>query len=346
MTRVSEIKIPVIPREFELNSHDYPISQGENLLRALRHEKPLWMPNLFGSSLLAPMPEINTPSADESCDYRDWFGVGFRYSERQGSPTPILPVLSEVIHWEKEIRWPDLPAFNLSAPDENFVRDRDRLVYTWLPSVCIQQLYAPEDFEQSLVDLITEPAACEALFEALVDFFIKVFDARNKAYRFDYVIYGDDWGTMRAPFFSVETMRETMLQPTARFLRHIRESGVKTVFHNCGLINDFIPAIAEEIKPDAMDLQLINDVGGMMKRYGVGLTFDLQNPGDRILYDPKATREAIRRKARECVDVFGAQIMPGAGGIVFQSAPDAEKANVFRDEIYAYSLENTEACNR
>ncbi|MDR2355298.1 MAG: hypothetical protein LBE16_03785 [Clostridiales Family XIII bacterium] len=346
MADVSEIKIPVIPQEFELNDHDYPISPGENLLRALKHEKPLWMPNLFGGGLPAPMPAINTPSAEADCDYRDWFGVGFRYSERQGSPTPILPVLSEAVNWEKEIRWPDLSKFDLSVPDKDFVRDSGRLVYTWLPSVCIQQLYALEDFEQSLVDLITEPAACRALFEALVDFHIEVFDERNRAYRFDYVIYGDDWGTMRAPFFSVETMRETMLKPTARFLRHIKEAGVKTVFHNCGLINDFIPAIAEEIKPDAMDLQFMNDIAGMMKRYGAGLTFDLQNAGDRILYDPQTTHAAIRQKARECVDIFGAHVMPGAGGVVFQSAMDAEKANVFWDEIYAYSLEKYRGLHR
>jgi hypothetical protein len=338
MDNISEIKIPVIPREFELKDQDYPISPGENLLRALSHEKPLWMPNLTGDSRLAPMLDTDTPSDEAECDYRDWFGVGFRYSEAQSSPTPFVPVLSEVINWEKEIKWPDLSKYDLASPDPGFARDPNRLVYTWLPSVCIQQLYTLESFEQSLVDLITEPEACRALFEALVDFFIKVFDERHRAYKYDYVMYGDDWGTMRAPFFSVDTMRETMLGPTTRYLKHIKDSGVKTVFHNCGLIDAFIPVIAEEIKPDAMDLQFINDIAGHMKMYGERLTFDLQNPGNQILYDPGTTHEAIRGKAREYVDRFGAHVAPGAGGVMLQGAVDEEKANVFWDEIYAYSL--------
>jgi hypothetical protein len=341
-----EIVIPVIPREFKLNDHDYPISPGENLRRALNHEKPLWMPSLSDAGLLAPMHDTNTPSAEADCDFRDWFGVGFRYSERQGSPTPMLPVLSEAVNWEKEIRWPDLSKYELSVPDKDFVRDPDRLVYTWLPSVCIQQLYTLEPFEQSLVDLITEPEACKALFEALVDFYIKVFDEKHKAYGYDYVFYGDDWGTMRAPFFSVETMRETMLEPTARFIEHIKASGVKAIFHNCGLIDAFIPTIAEEIKPDAMDLQFINDLEGAMRRYGTGLTFDLQNPANHMLYDPRTTRESIRSQAREYVDRFGAHVMPGAGGVVLQGAPDEERANVFWDEIYAYSLEKYRSLHR
>jgi hypothetical protein len=339
MKNDTDIRIPVIPPEFRLNDRAYPISPAENLRRALDREKPLWMPNLSADSQQAPMLDTNTPSGEDACDFRDWFGAGFRFSERQGSPTPILPVLSEVVNWEKEIKWPDLSKFDLSVPDPAFVRDQDRLLYTWLPSVCIQQLYTLEPFEQALIDLITEPAACEAFFEALVDFCIDVFDRKCKAYRYDYVFYGDDWGTMRAPFFSTETMRATMLRPTIRYLKHIKETGVRAIFHNCGLINDFIPVIAEEIEPDAMDLQFINDIEGMMRRYGQRLTFDLQNPANDILYDPRTTRAEIRSKAREYVDVFGAQRMPGAGGVLLQSAIDAERANVFWDEIFAYSLE-------
>jgi hypothetical protein len=336
---MAKINIPVIPLQFNIKEQDYPISQGENLYRALSHEKPLWMPNFMGSSQMAPVHNINTPSNDGSCDYRDWFGIGFKYSEAQGSPTPIKPVLSEVVNWEKELLWPNIADYNLSIPAPDFIRDPNRLVYTRLPSIGFQQLHSLEDFEQALVDLVTEPETCRSLFEANVDFFIKAFDEKNKAYKYDYVFYSDDWGTARAPFFSVDTMRETLLEPTKRFIKHVKESGVKIVFHNCGQINHFLPLIIEDIQPDGMDIQFINDIEGFMRKYGNTVTIDLQKPDEMLFFDPDTALETIKERARAYVDTFGAQVMPGAGGIVMQSAVDEERINVFWDELYNYSLE-------
>ena len=335
----SKSSIPVLTQEHELNKHDYPITPGENLMRALSHEKPLWMPNLYGDSQIPPWLDTTVKIPGPGYDFKDWFGVGCKYSEAQGSATPVVPALSEVSKWETELVWPDLKNYDLATPNPDFVRDPTRLLYTWNPLSCFQQLFVLEGFEQALIDLISEPKKCRELFEALIDFGCKVFDEINKAYNFDYVFYSDDWGTMRAPFFSVDLMKETLLSPTIRAVRHIKESGTKVLFHNCGMIDDFLPYIIEEVQPDAMDLQWINDIKGFMKKYGSSVTLDIQRPDELFFFDPNTSIDDIRAKAREYVDIYGATAMPGSGGVMVHNSLDLERANAFWDELYKYSLE-------
>jgi hypothetical protein len=134
-------------------------------------------------------------------------------------------------------------------------------------------------------------------------------------------------------------MRSNLLAPTRRYIRHMQDAGVKIMFHNCGMIDAFLPAIAEEIKPNALDIQPINDILGFMKKYGNTCTSNLQRPDNALFFNPDTTIETIKAKAREYVDVFGAGALPGSGVVLNQNLPDAEKANEFWNEIYRYSLE-------
>ena len=44
------VTVPVMPRQIVLPQRDYPISPRENLMLALNHQKPYWMPDFYGSS--------------------------------------------------------------------------------------------------------------------------------------------------------------------------------------------------------------------------------------------------------------------------------------------------------
>jgi hypothetical protein len=345
MANISEIKIPTQPKTFKMHDKDYPISPRENILRALRQEKPLWLPDIFSCSQEAPDALLGGVHAKRSGPPKDgdlevdWFGVESKWSEAQGSPTPVTTVLSCVTEWQKEIKWPNLAEYDFAAPAPDFVRDEKYALYTRLMSIGFEQFHFLEGFEQALIDLISEPAACRELFEALVDFNIEVFDQKNKAYPYDYVFYHDDWGTARGPFFSVDLLRETVLQPTIRYVRHIQSKGIPVLFHNCGLINDFIPLIVEEIGVNALDLQSINDIKGILTKYGDRITPDLQHPDHYFFFDPDTTVAQVKEKAHEHVDIYGAQANPGAGALYMFIAPDEEIYHGFMDELYDYSLD-------
>jgi hypothetical protein len=338
MTRVSDIKIPTLPKIFPKKQHDFPISERENLMRVLNHEKPAWMPNIFESSQEAPNVTIGEMPGFGK-DFTDMFGVEYRFSETQGSATPINKALSNVTRWKEEVVWPDLSRLDVETAAAGFVRDEGLALYSRLFSACFEHLHFLDGFEQALIDLVTEPAACREFFEASVDFYIKMFDLKYAAFKYDWVFYNDDWGTAHGPFFSEKTLRETILEPTKRYVSYIRSKGVKVIFHNCGLVDRFIPLLVDEIGADGLDIQPINDIKGILENFGDRVSPMLQSPDPYFFYDPETTLEAIREKARHYVGYYGARANPGAGVMLMFAAPTEEVYNAFMDEIYAYSLE-------
>jgi uroporphyrinogen-III decarboxylase len=316
---------------------DYPISEAENLMRALRHEKPLWMPNFEGS-----VQDIGfgtpTPPLKDGDVFTNMFGVVYQFSEVQGSATPITKAFEDITESDK-LEWPDLSKMDFKEDAEKLERDEERLLAGHLGSACFEQLHMLEGFEQTLVDLITEPEKIREFFEKMVDFQLQYFHKMNDAYNFDLILYHDDWGTARAPFFSVDLFKETILPPTIRLVKEIRETGVLMFFHNCGLIDDFIPFLVEDIHADGMQIQIINDIGGIIKKYGERVTVEYRRPDPYLLFDPDTTSDQIKELARWVVDSFGAHNNPGSGAVTTVNAPTAEVFNTFDEELYKYSLE-------
>jgi hypothetical protein len=338
MSDISEIKVPTQPKMFPKKIHDFPISERDNLMLMLNHKKPMWMANLFDSSQEAPnVGPGGGPKPGEN--YIDAFGVEYQFSEAQGSATPINRVLSEVSEWQNEVKWPDLSTLDFAPDADAFVRDDNLALQSRLFSTCFEHLHFLEGFEQALVDLITEPDACRSFFERSVDYFIELFDMKYKYFKYDWVFYNDDWGTAHGPFFSEEALRATILQPTIRYIKYIKSKGIKVIFHNCGLVNDFIPILVDEVGADGLDIQPINDISGIIKKYGDRVTPTLQGADSYFFYDPDTTLDQVREKARNYVDVYGASSNPGAGAVLMFHAPTEEVYNAFLDEVYAYSLE-------
>ncbi len=96
-----EISIPTIPKAWPLPKRKYPISPGANLMMALDHKKPVWMPNFYGSSQVYQSAIARDSPIERDRDTVDWFGVTYKYSEAQGSNTPQGNVLIDITEWEK-----------------------------------------------------------------------------------------------------------------------------------------------------------------------------------------------------------------------------------------------------
>lgn len=331
--------VPTIPIVYPRIERDYPISERENLMRALSHEKPLWMPCIYSAGNTTPRDGYGDIASDPIADSTDWFGVEFLYSEEQGSGTPQGNVMTEITQWRDKIVWPDFKDWDFKKGFEKFKPDENRATYIRLSYGLFERLHALEGFEQALVDLILEPEECKAFFERLVDHKIQVFKELNKIYNYDFVLYNDDWGTARAPFFSTDLLEQTLLEPTKRVIKAIQDEGVKVVFHNCGLIEEFIPYLVDEIHADALQIQPLNDTSKILQTYGDRVTVNYNKPDQEFLYDPATTPEQARAYAREIVDKYGAQANPGAGVIVTSYAYSEDVFYAFEDEIYRYSLE-------
>jgi hypothetical protein len=346
MSNIKDIRLPAMNIPFPKIPRDFPISPRENVMRAFDHKKPLWMPDFEAGSQLAPAGPNEDQISKHTAGYTDWFGVEYHYSEAQSSATPAGNVLSEVTKWKDEVVWPDVNKIDWTAGSEGFVRDGNLAVYGWFIASCFERLHTLEGFEQALIDLITEPKICREFFEASMDFRIDVFNRMNDVYHYDYIVFNDDWGTERGPFFSVDLFKETILPPVARAIKTIKQSGVKVMFHNCGLIDSFIPYLVDDIGSDALQIQNINNFEHILKTYGDRCTPEYRRPEPYLLFDPDTAESQIKELARWMVDTYGAHVNPGSGCACTVYAPTAEVYKAFDDEMYSYSLDKYKGLSR
>lgn len=333
----SEIQVcavkPIKPPALDVK---LPCSERENFLRALNHEKPLWMGNQYRTTQFAfcranqDMPRSMSSATD------DWFGCQYIFSEKYGTPTPHGIMFDDIADWEDYVKWPNMDDY-VWEQTPNFKRDPDKVLATPYGNGIFERMHMFMGFENALIGLITDPEACKAFFNRMADYKIEIFNRMADVYDFDFVIYNDDWGTAKAGFFSVETMESLLLEPTKRIFDAIHARGVKVEFHNCGHIDAFIPDIMEELKPDAMEIQVLNDIKGINAKYGDRITIEYA-PDPFFINDPDVTYDQLRAYAREIVDTYGAHVTKGAGCVLNVNFNDPDRYKAFETEIIEYSL--------
>lgn len=332
-----EIWIPTMPNIYPPAERDYPISKRENILRALNHEKPAYMPNLMDCVRMIPPFGYGDMPSDVTRDGADWFGTKYKYSAAQGTSTPIAGMFREIGEWRERVRWPDYDAWDFKKGAEDFKKDENLATAAWFTNGIFERLHIFEGFEQALMDLLLEPEECRAFFMRMAEHKTEMFYRLHEIYALDYIIYNDDWGTQRGPFFSEDIVRELLLEPTAAFVKAVRDTGTKVIFHNCGLVDRFIPFFVEDIHADGLEIQHINDIKKILREYGDRVTSEYQMDL-RKLYDPAVTPKQARALARDIVDTYGARTNPGAGVMLLGSALKKEVWYAFEGEIYDYSL--------
>ena len=167
-------KIPIMPVPFPPVKRDTPVSPRENLMRALNHEKPVWMPDLYRDSQFVTCRSSRDMAPSKGAAGRDWFGTNYIYSDTAGCNMPAGGVLNDVTEWREKIRWPDLASMDWSHDRDGFERDENLALYSRLSNGIFERLHAFEGFEQCLLDLITEPDACRDLFNRIADYKIEL----------------------------------------------------------------------------------------------------------------------------------------------------------------------------
>lgn len=334
--KLSEIKVPALSKPMEIFDPGYPITPRENLLRCFHHEKPCWMAHQYRSTqfALCPANQDMPRSMSEATD--DWFGVQYEFSQAFGTPTPIPGMFDDITQWKEKVHWPDMDAYDWDQGVDTFARKSGLALATPYGNGIFERMHMFLDFENALVGLLTEPEACKEFFMEMADYKIEIFRRMYERYPFDYVIYNDDWGTARDTFFSEDTLRELLLEPTKKIFEAIHEKGVMIQFHNCGKIDRFIPVIVEELKPDALEIQPINDIHKILENYGGRVMVEVK-ADPLIMNDLDKTDDEIRTYARQFVEEYGAHRHKGSGAMFSTSCNEPRIFRVFEEEVYEYS---------
>ncbi len=330
---------------------DLPITPRENYIRMLRHENPLWMPMGADRQMFSPshIPDNVAratvveaePFPIEKVGGPDMFGINWVYvpQVRGSMEDPNEPHLFEDIEeWRDKVVFPDMDAWDWAGAAE---RNKDyfdptRFRQSWFFTGMFERLISFMGFEGAAMTLIDEDCADDlhALFDALADNAIGWLSRMKKWFDIDAVFYHDDWGSQRAPFFSLRSAREMIAPHIKKIVDYCHANGMFFEFHSCGKNEPLVPAMVE-MGVDFWAGQEMNDKLALYQEYGDKLAI-----GVSILKEPGMDLDLIKR-FDEIIDGIRPFVGGGRQMYLQEILPGAtpEEAEAFRDHVRLRSME-------
>ena len=186
--------------------HNYPITPKENMLRLLRGEMPLWVPNqTLDNNAIQPM--VMPDARARSFGGTDWFGIEWEYEPltKAAMVKPGTRRLSDLTNWREELVFPDLSAIDWQKDYEENYKGRiaeDRLSYFVIVNGLFERLADLTSFEDTFCYLLEEPEELTAFYDKLADWHIELIKIAKEVYHADMILFHDDMGTQRSTFFS------------------------------------------------------------------------------------------------------------------------------------------------
>jgi len=322
-----------------------PITSKENYLAVFKRELPLWIPCENDSVTMFPgvnpdnhargqVREAASLRPDEITDFHDMFGIEWVYiSEAGGSMVrPGKPTLEDANDWEKVIKFPDIEKWDWGTSKKNneqYVLKEGRLTIPTISSGLFERLISFMDFENAAMALIDEEQtdAVHALFSALCELYDKIIGKYKECFNPGVICFHDDWGSQRAPFFSLNTVREMLVPYISRIAESIHSRGMYFEFHSCGKNELLVPAYIEA-GVDFWSGQPMNDKQRLYELYGdkiiLGIEPDIEP--DPNLSDAEAVAAAKRFVARYAPDYEKKPVVVNKS-----AAPDAFIETVYEE---------------
>lgn len=259
-----------------------PITPKENMLRAIHHQDPLWIPLKSDEVIFCPriIPDnvarawvMEANPYDGPVGGKDMFDIIWDYIPAVGGSMvrPGKPALEDISEWKTVLHFPDVDSWDWeSSARENheFLKD-DRYIVSWIFTGMYERLISFMDFEGAVVALIDEDQQeyVHEIFQALTDLNIKIIGNMKKYYDIDAVFFHDDWGGQKAPFFSPDTCREMIAPYIKQIVDFCHSINVIFDLHSCGKIEAMVPVMIE-CGIDKWAGQPLNDKQMLIEKYG------------------------------------------------------------------------------
>ena len=278
-----EVDPPLMPGFPEKPVYDSPVSVKENFFMSLRHEKPLWMPNAFyDTSMICPAvpdniarafvyEELKIPMDTAHVGGKDMFGVDWEYVPSVGGSmvrggNPKVPDITE---WEKYVTFPDLDEIIdwKAIAERNKDYSNPRKVYSaTILNGLFERLISFMDMEGAMIALVDEEQqeGVHRLFDRLCDFYDDYIRHYREYLGVEMVAFHDDWGSQRAPFFSLSVLREMVGPYLKRVVDSAHKYGCFFEMHSCGKNEALVPVMLEA-GVDTWQPQFMNDFDRLYK---------------------------------------------------------------------------------
>jgi hypothetical protein len=288
------------------------VTERENYLKALRHEKAEYMPDLFAAvhyvfaSGFHERPPFNQGG-------KDWFGVDWIYGETGGAPVPDHqqpPLLIDICQWRDQVKFPDLDAWDWEEAiklDNILSIDREtKLVDLMLLEGPFERLHSLMGFENALITLMEEPEEVTAFLDAFMEYKCKLIDKIATYYKPDIIMFHDDWGTQLNMFFSPVTWRSLFKPQIKKAADACHKLGIAFEMHSCGKMDQIVPEFVE-IGIDSFQGMCINNVPQLKEKtanrllYIMSVDYQRYDAAEGFLTE-KEVRAEIRNEVLKCAE--------------------------------------------
>lgn len=314
-----ESPIPGRPSAPILNS---PLTAKENILMALRGEKPCWYPSvsmiggdykpfrprMFPDNYVAHYIMDGEPPidwTDISLIQPSWFDTMWQFEPVAGGalPVPGSQKIDDINDWEM-LTFPNLDDYDWEgcAKANEAYLNSELPVEFGIPTGYWERLMAILPVTEAAMALIDEDSkdAVHAFFTKLTNLYVDYLHRVKKYFNPDIILLHDDWGHQNGAFFSEETCREMIYPYIKRFVDTVHELGMRFELHCCGKAQSLVPVMSDA----GVDLwcpQEMNDYEMLVNTYrDRGILFG-------ILVDPVAPEmpdEVAYAAAKKLVDTY------------------------------------------
>jgi uroporphyrinogen decarboxylase len=312
------------------------LSQKENLLRAIRHDSPQWVPNGMESQWMIGPPVVERPEKAG----KDSFGVewaleadahGGTYAVHGGHP------IKDLRDWRSQVTMPDLDTFDWSAAKTEAAGiDRDKFVVSGFVEMGLfERSYLLMSMEGALVSYLTEPEIMAELIDAIADYKIELIERFDDAIDADIIWYGDDWGTQSDLFMPPDIWRQTIKPATRRIYDCMKSRDIIINQHSCGKIEAVFGDMVEMGADIWNPCQPCNDLAGLKKKFAGRIAFCGGIDSQFVLDKPGVTTDEVRAEVRTRIDELaagGGYIASPSHGVPY----DKELIDAMNDEITVY----------
>ena len=213
---------------------------------------------------------------------KDLFGIEWVFVPVAGGSMvkPGAPALEDVNDWESVIKFPNVAELDwegckINAP----LNESTRALGVTFQNGIFERLISFMDFENAAVAIIDEDQqeAVKALFDKLADMYIEMIEKYREILHLDGIMFHDDWGSQRSPFFSVETCKEMIAPFMKKIVDYCHANGMYFNQHSCGKNELLVPAMIEA-GVDIWQPQPMNDADMLVRTYGDKMMFGVTVP--------------------------------------------------------------------